>query len=85
MAGLLSTLALMPMAVLMMTTSGLAPKLAARIGSRSTMATGILLAGAGLALMATFVSVDGGYLSILPGMRLEEMIVAMMLARGRTR
>lgn len=66
--GLLSTLALMPMAVLMMLTSGLVPKLAARIGSRSTMATGILLAGAGLALMATLVSVDGGYLSILPGM-----------------
>ncbi|MET8052498.1 MFS transporter [Streptosporangium sp. NPDC005286] len=67
-SGLLSTLALMPMAVMMMTTSGLAPKLAARIGSRSTMAAGIALAGAGLALMALFVSVDGGYLTILPGM-----------------
>jgi hypothetical protein len=32
------------------------------------MATGILLAGAGLALMAAIVSVDGGYLSVLPGM-----------------
>jgi EmrB/QacA subfamily drug resistance transporter len=67
-SGLLSTLALMPMAVLMMMTSGLAPKLAACIGSRPAMATGILLGGAGLALMATFVSVDGGYLSVLPGM-----------------
>lgn len=67
-SGLLSTAALMPMAVVMMMSSGLAPKLAARFGSRSTMATGILLAGAGLALMATFVSVDGGYLSVLPGM-----------------
>lgn len=67
-SGLLSTAALMPMAVMMMTTSGLAPKLAARIGSRSTMAVGIALAGAGLALMALFVSVDGGYLTILPGM-----------------
>jgi EmrB/QacA subfamily drug resistance transporter len=67
-SGLLSTLALMPMAVMMMMTSGLAPKLAARIGSRSTMAAGIALAGVGLALMALFVSVDGGYLSILPGM-----------------
>lgn len=56
------------MAVLMMTASGLAPELAARIGARSTMATGILLAGAGLALMAVFVSVDGGCLSVLPGM-----------------
>jgi EmrB/QacA subfamily drug resistance transporter len=67
-SGLLSTVALMPMAILMMMSSGLAPKLAIRIGSRSTMATGILLAGAGLALMATFVSVGGGYLSVLPGM-----------------
>ncbi|MFJ9909079.1 MFS transporter [Streptomyces sp. NPDC101152] len=67
-SGLLSTLALMPMAVAMMTSSGLAPRLAARIGSRSTMAMGIALAGVGLALMALIVSVDGGYLSILPGM-----------------
>ncbi|MGP4043202.1 MFS transporter [Streptomyces sp. 2A115] len=67
-SGLLATLALMPMAVLMMTASGLAPRLAARIGPRATMATGILLAGAGLALMAADVSVDGGYLSVLPGM-----------------
>ncbi|MFI1225020.1 MULTISPECIES: MFS transporter [unclassified Streptomyces] len=67
-SGLLSTLALMPMAVLMMLASGLAPHLAGRIGARATMATGILLAGAGLALMAGIVSVDGGYLSVLPGM-----------------
>ncbi|MGW6598992.1 MFS transporter [Streptomyces sp. NPDC055036] len=67
-SGLLSTLALMPMAVMMMATSGLAPKMAARVGARSTMTVGIALAGAGLALMALFVSVDGGYLSILPGM-----------------
>ncbi|MBE1573555.1 DHA2 family efflux MFS transporter permease subunit [Amycolatopsis roodepoortensis] len=67
-SGLLSTAALMPMAVAMMLTSGLAPKLAARIGSRSTMATGIALAAAGLVSMAVLVSVDGGYPAILPGM-----------------
>jgi len=67
-SGLLSTVALMPMAVMMMAASGLAPLLAARVGSRTTMATGIALAGAGLALMALFVSVDDGYLTILPGM-----------------
>ncbi|MEU9189790.1 MFS transporter [Streptomyces sp. NPDC048484] len=67
-SGLLSTLALMPMAVMMMMASGLAPKLAARFGSRATMAVGIALAGTGLALMALFVSADGGYLTILPGM-----------------
>jgi len=31
------------------------------------MAIGIFLGGAGLAVMAIFVSVDGGYLSVLPG------------------
>jgi hypothetical protein len=67
-SGLRSTLALMPTALLMMFASGLAPRVAARIGGRSTMAAGIVLGAAGLALMAGLVSVDGGYLSVLPGM-----------------
>jgi EmrB/QacA subfamily drug resistance transporter len=77
-SGLRSTLALMPMALLMMLASGLAPRVATRVGSRSTMASGIFLGGAGLALMATFVSVDGGYFSVLPGM------LAMGLGMGLT-
>ncbi|MEU0091755.1 MFS transporter [Kribbella sp. NPDC006257] len=77
-SGLRATLGMMPMAVVMMLASGLAPRAAARIGARSTMASGILLAGAGLVLMATFVSVDGGYLSVLPGM------LAMGLGMGLT-
>ncbi|MEU5688326.1 MFS transporter [Streptomyces venezuelae] len=67
-SGLLSTVAMMPMAVMMMATSGLAPKMAARVGARSTMTVGIALSALGLALMALFVSVDGGYLSVLAGM-----------------
>ena len=67
-SGLLSTVAMMPMAVMMMTTSGLAPKMAAKIGARSTMTVGVAMSTLGLALMALFVSVDGGYLSILVGM-----------------
>jgi MFS family permease len=59
---------MMPMALLMMLASGLAPQIAARIGARATMATGILLGGVGLALMASLVSVEGGYLAVLPGM-----------------
>ncbi len=66
-SGLLSTAAMMPMAVMMMATSGLAPMMAARIGARSTMTVGVALSTLGLALMALFVSVDGGYLSILAG------------------
>lgn len=67
-SGLRATIALMPMAVLMMVFSGVAPRLAARIGPRLTMASGILLGGAGLVLMSMFVSVAGGYASVLPGM-----------------
>ncbi len=65
---LLSTVALMPMAGLMMITSGLAPRLAERVGARATMATGTLFVGGGLALIAVLISADGGYLTILPGM-----------------
>ncbi|WP_063053481.1 MFS transporter [Nocardia arthritidis] len=75
-SGLLATLALMPMAVAMMMTSGLASKSAERIGSRTTMAIGIAVGGVGLAQMAGFASVDGGYLSILPG------ILAMGIGMG---
>ncbi|KUL58488.1 MFS transporter [Streptomyces sp. NRRL S-1521] len=67
-SGLRSTVAMMPMAVMMMMTAGLAPKMAAKIGARSTMTVGVAVATLGLALMALFVSVDGGYLSILTGM-----------------
>jgi EmrB/QacA subfamily drug resistance transporter len=77
-SGIRSTLALMPMALLMMAASGLAPKLAARIGSRATIASGIFLSAAGLILMAVLVSTDHGYLSILPG------IIAMGLGMGLT-
>jgi EmrB/QacA subfamily drug resistance transporter len=67
-SGLMSTLGLMPMALLMMVFSSVAPRMSARIGARATMAGGVLAGGAGLALMAWMVSVDGGYLSVLPGM-----------------
>lgn len=75
-SGLLSTLAMMPMALLMMLASGLAPRLAARIGARASMVTGLTIATGGLALMAGFVSADGGYLSVLPG------LIAMGLGSG---
>ncbi|WP_116426674.1 MFS transporter [Streptomyces spongiicola] len=67
-SGLLATAAMMPMAVMMMAASGLAPRAAARIGARSTMTAGVAVAALGLALMALFASVEGGYPSILAGM-----------------
>ncbi|WP_120004969.1 MFS transporter [Nesterenkonia muleiensis] len=75
-SGLLATLGLMPMALLMMLASGLAPRLAARIDARASMVTGLSIATGGLALMASLVSASGGYLSVLPG------LIAMGLGAG---
>src|SRR5690606_18069886 len=75
-SGLLATLGLMPMAILMMVSSAFAAQLSKRIGQRLTMALGMLLGGSGLALMSMLVSVDAGYMGVLPGM------VAMGLGMG---
>nr|ABS50467.1 NapR5 [Streptomyces aculeolatus] len=66
-SALLSAASLMPMAVTMMMASGLAPRLSVQAGPRATMSAGIALTGVGLALIALLVSVENGYLSILPG------------------
>lgn len=63
-----ATVGMLPMALVMMASSVLAPKVAQRSGRRSTMALGAGLVAAGLVLMATLISVDGGYLTVLPGM-----------------
>jgi EmrB/QacA subfamily drug resistance transporter len=66
-SGLRSTVAMLPMALAMMASSGLAPKVAAPLGTRVTMLIGIALVASGLVLVAMLVSVEGGYLSVLPG------------------
>jgi EmrB/QacA subfamily drug resistance transporter len=63
-----SAAAMLPMTVVMMPTSTQAPKLARRLGARNTMATGVAIFALGLTLMALRASVEGGYLSILPGL-----------------
>jgi len=67
-SGFRATFAMMPMALLMMAASGLAPRLAGHLDNRRTMAIGILLGTGGLVLLATLASRDGGYPSVLPGM-----------------
>lgn len=67
-SALRSTLGMMPMAVLMMLSSGLAPKLVLKIGGRYTIACGIALGALGALLMGQLVSAEKGYLSVLPGM-----------------
>lgn len=79
-SALRSTLGLLPLALLMMIASGLAPKLSQRSGMRSAMLTGLALTGGGLAAMATFVSVEAGYLSVLPGMLLIGLGMGLTMA-----
>ncbi|WP_067151669.1 MFS transporter [Pseudotamlana agarivorans] len=67
-SGLKATFGLMPMAVLMMFSSGIAPKLSLAISSRLTIALGVFYSTIGLVLLAVSVSATGGYLSVLPGM-----------------
>ncbi len=63
-----SAFGLMPMALMMMPMSAVAPRVAERIGRRRTMLIGLGTAIAGLVTLATFTSVDGGYWSVLPGL-----------------
>jgi EmrB/QacA subfamily drug resistance transporter len=77
-SGLRSTLGMMPMAVLMMLAAGLAPKLTTQLGRKAIMAAGVFLSSLGAALMAIFVSIVIGYISILPG------ILVMGLGMGLT-
>jgi len=58
---------LLPMALMMMPLSTIAPTIAERVGFRRTLVTGMLLMAAGLAIFATLASPTGGYLSVLPG------------------
>jgi MFS family permease len=59
---------LLPMLVAMMGASATAPKISERLGAYRTTVVGIGVACAGLVWMATLVSVDGGYLSVIGGM-----------------
>lgn len=63
-----ATVGMLPVALVMMFSSVIAAKVSVRVGSRATVAAGLLLVSFGLALMAVLVSVDGGYLTVLPGM-----------------
>ncbi len=65
-----SAAAMLPMMAMMMPMSTIAPRVAARIGSRNTMMLGVTIFAGGLVTMALRASVEGGYLSVLPGLLL---------------
>lgn len=59
---------LLPMAAMLMPLSSTAPRIAQRTGTRVLLITGTVIVACGLVWMATMPSVDGGYLSVLPGL-----------------
>lgn len=63
-----ATVGMLPMALVMMSSSVTAARVSARVGGRATVAAGLLLVSVGLALLAVLVSVDGGYTTVLPGL-----------------
>lgn len=67
-SALRSSVAMLPMAAIMMPASALVPKVSMKLGIRRTLLIGLVLGGTGLALLATMASVEGGYFSVLPGL-----------------
>lgn len=59
---------LLPMMLVMMPLSAMAPTIAKRVGTRNVLMVGVGLFALGLALLATMVSAEGGYWSVLPGL-----------------
>jgi len=58
---------LLPMAVMMMPLSTIAPTIAERFGFRRTLVTGMLAMATGLVVFALLADPDGGYMTVLPG------------------
>jgi EmrB/QacA subfamily drug resistance transporter len=58
---------LLPMAIMMMPLSTVAPSLAERFGFRRILITGMLAMTSGLVVFALLADPDGGYLTVLPG------------------
>lgn len=67
-SALRSAASLLPMAIVMMPLSAVAPIVAVRVGARRVMLMGVSGVTAGLALLAVSASATGGYLSVLPGL-----------------
>ena len=75
---------LLPMAAVMMPLSTMAPTIAKRIGQRRTLLIGSALFATGLVLLATMVSVSGGYLSILPGLLVLGVGIGLLMSPSTT-
>ena len=73
-----------PMALLMMPLSVVAPALAERYGFRRTLGAGMTLLAAGFAAFAVLADPDGGYLSALPGLAIIAIGVGLSMSPSTT-
>jgi len=74
---------LLPMALVMMTLSPIAPKASQRLGLRTMLVGGALLVGAGLVVMAEMVDTSS-YWSIVPGLMLTALGLAATMTPATT-
>jgi MFS family permease len=68
----------------MMPLSTVAPSLANRFGTRTVLLVGVGLFALGLVLLATMVSVDGGYWSVLPGLLVLSVGIGLAMSPSTT-
>ncbi|MET0728600.1 MAG: MFS transporter, partial [Acidimicrobiales bacterium] len=71
---------LLPMALVMMPLSAVAPTIAKRVGTRRVLMTGTALVGTGLALLALMVSAEGGYWSVMPGLLVLALGIGLVMS-----
>jgi EmrB/QacA subfamily drug resistance transporter len=75
---------LLPMAVMMMPLSTIAPTIAHKVGYRRTVITGMLTVAGALTLLALLADADRGYLSVLPGLLLLGAGVGLAMSPSTT-
>ena len=83
-SALKSAASLLPMVVIMMPLSAMAPIIAKRLGVRNVLAAGVGLFGAGLLLLAVMVSAEGGYWSVIPGLLVLSVGIGLCMSPSTT-
>lgn len=83
-SALASAASLLPMVVVMMPLSAIAPTLAKRFGVRTILATGVALFAAGLVMLAMMVSAEGGYWSVIPGLLVLSVGIGLCMSPSTT-
>jgi len=83
-SALASAAALLPMVVVMMPLSAVAPLLAKRFGLRNMVSAGVAMFALGLVLLAVMVSAEGGYWSVLPGLLVLSLGIGMCMSPSTT-